>query len=395
MRIHVVEPDGSGGLIHYAHQLCGAMAGIGAEVTLVTGRHFELADLPRSFRVEPRIPLWPATGTSLPTSRFGSTLVRFARRLRRAPRALRYAWAWSRLTAFLARERPDVVQFSVIRFPFQVRYLRRLRRRGITLTQICHEFEDRERGWFSRILRLRGNQAVFECFDRIYLHGESTRDRFHATFDIPRARTAAIRHGTEQMFIDLAGEPRPGDGPMDPPTALFFGGLRPSKGIEDLIAAWEQVRYEVEARLVIAGEPEGVDPAALQEQVDRIGVSVSVTILPEYQPIDRVAALMRAATVVVLPYRSATASGVLHIAYAFGRPVVATALGALAEDVIPGETGLLVPPGDTTALARALIKMLADPAEASRMGDAAAAAVARFGWDAIARTIIDDYGEMT
>jgi len=390
MRVFVVESDGGGGLLHYAYQLCQGLNGAGCDVTLVTGKHFELRDAPRAFHVEPIIDLWPAIGTSLPAARFTALLVRIGRKVRRVFRAVRYAWAWHRLTRYLLRQQPDVVQFSVIRFPFQAVFLRRLRRRGLILTQVCHEFEPRERGRISQLLHRAGNSSVFECFDRIYLHGEASRRRFHELFaEIPLDRTMAIKHGNESLFTDLAATTDVD--PSHPPVALFFGGLRPSKGLDDLIDAWELVRYEVDARLLIAGEPEAVDPAVLWEHIDRVGVTVSVEIDASYQPVERVAELMGTATVVVLPYRSATASGVLQVAYAFARPVVASAVGALGEDVEDGTTGLLVPPNDPPALARALIKLLSDPAEASRMGAAAGRAAERFGWDEIARTIATDY----
>lgn len=389
MRIFVVETDGAGGLIHYAYQLCDALSRAGEDVTLVTGRHYELADLPHSFSVEARVGLWPAVGTTLPASRVLSLLTRMARKVRRVSRGVRYAVEWHRLTNFLIAERPDIVQFSSIHFPFQAYFLGRLRRAGLTLTQICHEFEPRERGRLNRALAAWGNRFVFDRFDLVYLHGENNRSRFHELFDVPRDRTRSIPHGNESMFLSFGATD---DATEDErPIALFFGGLRPSKGIDDLIDAWEQVRYEVDAKLLICGEPEGLDPAELVARTERVGVSVSVEIDAHYQPMDQVAALMKRSTVVVLPYRNATASGVLQLAYAFGTPVVATARGALAEDVEDGTTGLLVEPGDVPGLARALVKILSDRDAARQMGEAAARASKRFGWDPIAAAILDDY----
>ena len=63
MSIFVVEQNGAGGPPHYAYQLCQALSGAGADVTVVTGQHYELADLPHSFTVEPRIRLWKAVET--------------------------------------------------------------------------------------------------------------------------------------------------------------------------------------------------------------------------------------------------------------------------------------------------------------------------------------------
>ena len=399
MRVFVIEPDGAGGMVHYAYQLCTALADQGADVTLITGRHYELASLPHNFTVEPRMDLWPAVGEALPASRPTAVVAGLYRRVRRAVRGLRYAIEWYRLTRYLVAERPDVVQFAIIRFPFQAIFLRRLRRAGITLTQICHEFEPRERGVLTRSINRWQSRALYQSFDRIYLHGEESRRSFLEAFDIDPALTTTIHHGNEAMFLDLVAAENDSRKryalPPDVPVCLFFGGLRPSKGIEDLISAWRLVVDETDAHLIVCGQPAGIEPSSLEELVSRLGLSGSVTIDAGYLPLDKVSGLFDIAQVVALPYRSATASGVLQLAYTFGKPVVATAIGALAEDVHDGHTGFLVEPGDIAELGRALVKVLSDPAEASRMGLAARSESKRFDWGPIAAAIASDYREMS
>jgi len=399
MRIFVVEPDGAGGMVHYAYQLCGALSAEGADVTLITGKHYELAHLPHTFAVDTRISLWPAVGESDPESRLARLVVRGFRKVRRVWRGFRYAFVWARLTRHLLAERPDVVQFAIIRFPFQSLFLRRLRRAGIALTQICHEFEPRERTGFAQRLTRLSTRSVYHSFDRIYLHGEQLRSEFLEAFDVEPAAVSTISHGNEAMFLELVSDNAPpaiaASTPQDRPVALFFGGLRPSKGIEDLIEAWAHVVAEVDAHLLICGQPAGVDPAALRARADALAIGDHVTLDPGYLPLSAVSGLFNLADIVVLPYRSATASGVLQLAYAFGRPVVATDLGALSEDVDHGQTGLLVPPDNQQELGRAMIKLLSDRAEIERMGTMARSASDRYGWGPIARTILEDARELT
>jgi glycosyltransferase involved in cell wall biosynthesis len=83
-----------------------------------------------------------------------------------------------------------------------------------------------------------------------------------------------------------------------------------------------------------------------------------------------VAGYFQDARVVAAPYRFANASGVAELARTFGRPVVGTTVGDLPAAVESGTTGLLVPPEDPEALAAALVRLLQDPAEAQRMGEA-------------------------
>jgi glycosyltransferase involved in cell wall biosynthesis len=94
------------------------------------------------------------------------------------------------------------------------------------------------------------------------------------------------------------------------------------------------------------------------------------------------------ARVVVTPYRRASQSGVVHLAYTFDRPVVASAVGDIPDVVDDGATGLLVPPDDPAALADALVRLLTDAEEADRMGAAGARWLAReASWERVAERV--------
>lgn len=397
MRIAVIESDSAGGLAHYAFQVCAALSAAGAEVTLVTSPRWELANLERSFSVEEVIRLWPAIDTPVPLGRT-APLHRLWRRTRRIGRGLRYAWAWERLTRHLINMRPDIVQFSVIKFPFQSFFLYRMRRAGLTLTQICHEFEERDSRlrWLQPIDRPL-SRSVFREFQVIFFHGEATADRFRRRYGALDADVRIIPHGNQSLIAEVADaggdlRERYGIAP-DRPVVLFFGGLRPSKGLPDLVDAFAVVRQEIEASLLIAGFPTtDFDPERLCGRARRRGVDDDVIVDAQYLPLEDVGPLVRTGSVVVLPYRTATASGVLQVAYAFGRPVIVTDVGDLPASVEHGETGLVVPARDPDQLARALVKMLSTPNDLERMGTAALrAAEERFSWDPIARQILDAY----
>lgn len=144
-------------------------------------------------------------------------------------------------------------------------------------------------------------------------------------------------------------------------TVLFFGRVEAYKGVDLLLAAWAAIAGErPAARLVIAG------PAA-------VGITLP-PLLPGVELRDRriaddeAEALFRAADVLVLPYRDATQSALVAAGYAFGVPAIVTDAGALAEYVVPGETGWVVAPGDVPALAKTLREALRSPEALRRMG---------------------------
>jgi glycosyltransferase involved in cell wall biosynthesis len=129
-----------------------------------------------------------------------------------------------------------------------------------------------------------------------------------------------------------------------------------------------------------------VDRAAADRAVSAPPLAGRVQLDDRYLPVEDVARDLAAATVVVLPYRSGTQSGVVPLAYAHGRPVVTTRVGGLEEAVREGETGLLVPPDDAAALADALERVRAgcrfSSAAIDEMRD-------RAGWAAFVREVVD------
>jgi glycosyltransferase involved in cell wall biosynthesis len=399
MRVFVVEPRGSGGLIHYAYQLCTALAEKGAEVTLVTSEQYELESFPHNFAVERRMRLWQvdAPKPAPPDNPLLKWLGKLRWNVRRVFRGLRLIREWNRLTRFLLKQRPAVVQFGKVTFPFETFFFARLRRAGILLGDICHEFELREQDSF---LTRRANQlyaSAFSRFDAIFLHENDNRDRFLALYDYPPERAHAIVHGNEGIFYAFAQENvdlrARYDLPEDAPVVLFFGYLAPSKGLPELLRAFGLVHQRSPARLVVAGYPSKfVDLNELLALADEVGASEAITFDPRYIPIEEVKALMELATVVVYPYRSSTQSGSLQVAYTFGRPVVATRVGGLPEVVDDGQSGLLVEQGDVEELAHAILKIVGDPALAARMGEHARhLSETRYAWAAVAGQIFAVY----
>lgn len=142
--------------------------------------------------------------------------------------------------------------------------------------------------------------------------------------------------------------------PADQPVVLFFGLVRAYKGLGILLQAMTSLP---QTRLLITGE--FYQPRAdYERQIAALGVRDRVHVEDRYIPNEDVPKYFAAADVVVLPYLSATQSGVSKLAYHFDKPVVITNVGGLAEEVEEGKTGYVVPPNDPTALAAAIEKVL-------------------------------------
>lgn len=407
LQIMVVEPRGTGGMIHYAYQLCTALSNAGARVTLVTSTAYEMDEFPHNFELRKQMKLWSTTEsvkTETGFGRVGSAAQSLFRKTRRVGRGIRLIVEWIRLVVYLIRQKPDVVQFGAIEFPFEAVFLWTLKRNGLTLSQICHEFELREEG--SGILVHVTNQLfrwVYQSFEIIFFHGESNKRRFLELFDAPLDSLHTIEHGNEGLFLarrsaEVTGEQlRKRYGiETDAPVILFFGNLMPSKGVPDLLKAFAQVREkQSHARLVVAGNPSKfIDMGELKKLTEALNLADAAVFDTRYIPMEEVAALMEMSAAVVYPYLTSTQSGALQVAYAFGKPVVATNVGGLPEAVEDGKSGILVPPASPDDLASAILKLVENSALAQEMGRYAKhLSDTRFSWDAIAKKILSIYEE--
>ena len=158
--------------------------------------------------------------------------------------------------------------------------------------------------------------------------------------------TAAPRLSEVEHLADIA--------PCAGRYLLFIGRIRPYKGIDTLLTAYREAPALSSVPLVIAGSGEfSAEERALLESLRNRPVHVVNRWL---EPED-ISALVSAARFVVLPYTSATQSGVIPLASAFGVPAIASDTAGLAEQVLDGETGLLFRVGDSTALAAALERL--------------------------------------
>lgn len=206
-----------------------------------------------------------------------------------------------------------------------------------------------------------------------------------------------IAHGTLDLYRDEtvdACEARRRLGiPEEAAVALFFGAIRPYKGLDLLLEAFGQVLHQVpQAWLIVAGRP-WEDWQRYQKMIDDLGIGERVTLSLGYIPTSEVKWLFAACDLVVLPYRDFSAqSGVGLAGLAFERPLLVTDTGALRE--LQPDPNLVVPAGVVGPLATALSRLLADRETLRSLRSAAAASAARFSWDQIAQETLAAYDQL-
>ncbi len=175
----------------------------------------------------------------------------------------------------------------------------------------------------------------------------------------PGARTCPLFHPLyeTQSSVPKKAEARRTLGlPEDAPVLLFFGYVREYKGLDTLLEAMAIVAGELpSARLIVAGEF-FLDSSRFCEEARRLGIDGAVEFREGYVLASEVATLMAAADAVVLPYRSATQSGVAPLAFGHRVPVIACSAGGLDAQVEHGHTGWLVREEGAEALASGIVQ---------------------------------------
>jgi len=193
------------------------------------------------------------------------------------------------------------------------------------------------------------------------------------SFPLPVPRAAPVERGAARAALGVEGKER---------LAVFVGLLRPYKGIEDLLEAWARLPEESPWRLVVAGEPWGKLGGELEALHRRLGLEGRVRLDLRWIPEEELGGLMTAADLVVLPYRQASQSAVVPLAFAHGVPVLATPVGGLAEVVRDGVNGRVVPAADPAAIVEAIEEM--DDETLTRLKAGCRATAETLSWDAYA-----------
>jgi len=368
VRIDVLDP--SAYTPPYDHALCAALARAGATVRLQTS-HFPYAPVPVPEGYARHERFYRRGGGGAGSRR------RFAAKaLQHVPDMLRYARG--------AAPGADVVHFQWLTIqPLDVHLMPRSR----PLVLTAHDVLPRE----PRRGQLDAQRRLYERVDAVVVHSAHGRRRLIEEVGIAAEKVTVIAHGAFEHLTRVAGE-RPLPGPLAAvrgPVVLFFGLLRPYKGIDVLLDAWRRLGPAPGAELWIVGRPR-MDTAAL-----RAASPPSVRWIERFVADDEVAAYFRRADLAVLPYREAEQSGVLFTALAFGTPLVVSSVGGFPELADDGAAAL-VAPADADALAGALERLVADAGERGRLSAAAhRLAAGPYSWDAVAARHLDLYATLT
>jgi glycosyltransferase involved in cell wall biosynthesis len=332
------------GISYYTIRLSNALAEK-SEVTALLFRNM----LPRKF-----FPGWKRVGSSLTTLQFSDRV--------RVYKLLDWYNPLTWLEAYRKARKGDVLLFEwwTSSVGFMYFFIAFLNLKRIPLIIEFHEIVDpiEEKNIVLRRYSRGIGWMIRKLASHFVVHSESDRSLVATTYRIPLDHLTIIPHGLYDQYQKIdATEARARLGIKEDFVILFFGLLRPYKGLKYLIQAFEDLPPDLleQSHLLVAGEPwedqESLDLLNRSQHKDKI------TLVGRYVNDEEIGPIFSAASVLVLPYTRASQSGVAHIGMTFGLPIIASKVGGLAESLGKYQGTSFVEAADAQAIRAVLLEI--------------------------------------
>jgi D-inositol-3-phosphate glycosyltransferase len=233
---------------------------------------------------------------------------------------------------------------------------------GKRVVLTAHNVNKRQRDSRDSFLNRLTLRIQYRLADHIFVHTEKMKAELMHQFGVSNDRASVIPFGINNSVPNThltAPQAKERLGVRENEKAiLFFGRIKPYKGLEYLIAAFQKLaRRSADYRLIIAGRlEEGCEPywESMQKEIQEYFEAGRVTLRIEFIPDSEIEVYFKAGDVLILPYKEIFQSGVIFLGYSFGLPAIIADVGSLKDDVVEGQNGFVFCPEDPNDLARAI-----------------------------------------
>lgn len=349
-KIIQIEIAGRGGICHYTYNLAFALSEL-KNVILITGKNYELSHLQHNFEI-----------------------IEIFNRFKTNPFFL------FQLFKIFQRRDVSIIHFQLSQHPAFILFLcyfaKMFTNKKIFVTS--HNLESHEE---LRIEKAIYNK-IFTIADKIIVHANVNKLEMEKKHLVNAFKISVIPHGNYSFFNNALNYIPHFKKSFN---VLFFGFIRKYKGLSVLLHAMKLIKNKIpEVKLYIIGK-EVECFSKYKYEIEKLDLTNNIEINLSYIQFDKVKNYFLDANIVVLPYLKICQSGILQLAYGFGRPVIVTNVGGLPESVDNGSSGYIVPPGDPEALAARIIELLINETLQKEMGQYALnLSQTKFSWQQIA-----------
>jgi D-inositol-3-phosphate glycosyltransferase len=327
-----------------------------------------------------------------------------ARRIDKILRVLRY---YVRLIAYAVAAKPKLFhllwnnKFQLLDRTLLMLYYRLLGKKVVfTAHNVNAGKRDSNDSWLNRV----SLKTQYTLCDHIFVHTKGMKSEMASEFRIPESKISVIPFGINNTVPNTSLSNAEAKHQLainnNDKALLFFGNIAPYKGLEYLIAAFQELfQTDRTYRLIVVGKPKGPESywTEIQRRLTNSDIADRVIAKIEYVPDEETELYFKAADVLILPYAHVFQSGVLFLGYSFGLPAIAADVGSLKEEIVKGETGFVFKPWDSSDLARRIEDYFNSELFRnleSRRGHIKAYANERYSWHKVAAMTADVYSDL-
>ena len=243
------------------------------------------------------------------------------------------------------------------------------------------------------------NNLVYKSAEAIIVHSEFIKQKLLKNFKKDENKVFVVPHGNFDFFAEVNSDKKINAREelnlnSNDKVMLFFGIIRQYKGLDMLLDAFDIAATKVEGiKLLIAGSTASAE--VTERYVDKISSlkhSDKINYKFQFIPINEVSLYFKAADVILLPYKEIDHSGIIHLAYSFGKPVIATRVGDFEEVIEHNKCGFILDTNDVDDLAKWIEIAFSDLNKLKQMGNyCLALSKSKYSWKNIANKTTDIY----
>lgn len=306
-------------------------------------------------------------------------------------KTITYIKAWNDIWNKCKKENIDVIHIQwFILSPIDLIYLTKIKKNGIKIIVTVHDILP----FNEKIYDYISHKKIYNLADKIIVQAKANVEIINRKFEDINEKVIYIPHGN---FIDHVEEIDMDEAKKrleieeNKKIILFFGQIKKVKGLDILIKAFAEVLKRTKDEnliLLIAGKVWEDNFGVYQKIIDDLDIKENVRCDIEYIPDEKIGCYYSASSINVLPYKELYQSGVVHLAYAYKTPVIASNVGSFPEVIINGESGILIEKENIEQLADAICKIIYDEKRLVEMGIKGRRFIEEnFSWEKISREI--------
>jgi glycosyltransferase involved in cell wall biosynthesis len=302
----------------------------------------------------------------------------------------------------IRKEKYDVVHFQFFRRRrIESLYFILLKMLGVKLAHTVHDISPLDESKLDHLFNL----LVYKTADILFVHSNSNKKTLAQQMKLDEEKIKVMPHGDFDNYITdrilSKSEARKIFGlSQEQNVILFFGAIKEYKGLDMLSNSFPMASMKINnLALIIAGEAGDAETRKIvlkcKDILSNLPKEVKVIFHDKFIPVTEVAKYFIASDIVVLPYRRVTHSGIPHLAYTFGRPVIATNVGDFEEIIEEGKSGFVLSSNTQENLSEKIIQAFSDKQKLEEMGKYARNFCAtKYTWKDSAEALIPVYNKM-